>query len=449
MVSWPNLQGALVEFELSSRSNNSNRDTDDVRNACSLSSGLIVQHLTTTIACLILAFLRSWALTLVILSAVPLLMIIQGLSQSLASPLIFAERHSISVSATLVERCLTAISTVKAFNAQPFEHARAVKSFNTLCNKATKLIQVWGVTSGVAHFVMMCMFVQGFWFGSKLVRDGKISAGDVMAVFWACLIATSNLQMCIPHSITLAKGKFAMASLLTLASETMPPPPAHEPTTPATATTTTVVSCRKPFRNLRKITPTRCHGEFAVHDVSFAYPSRPSIPVLSDVSLYLPAREMTFIVGSSGSGKSTVAQLLLRMYDADQGYLTLDEQDIMYLDETWVRNKVMGVTQSTCVLLEGKTVFENVACCVPDRVVTREEVEEACRAALIHDFVRDLPRGYDTLLGGAGGGVSLSGGQRQRLAFARARLRNPEVLILGKPQPSASPCSSLLIILCR
>ncbi|KAJ2933006.1 hypothetical protein H1R20_g4086, partial [Candolleomyces eurysporus] len=412
------------------------RDTDDVRHASSLASGLLVQHLTTTITCLILAFIRSWALTLVILSAVPLLMIIQAFSQSFATPLLFEERHSISVSATIIERCLTAITTVKAFNAQPHEFVRAEKSFDTMKLKAKRLSSVWGFTSGLAHFVMMGMFVQGFWFGSKLVRDGTVTPGDVMAVFWACLIATSNLQMCIPHSITLAKGKTAMASLMS------PRCGFGSPT--SSPSCATCVS--KPFRNLRKIKPTRCYGELALHNVSFAYPTRSSVPVLQDVSLYLPARETTFIVGSSGSGKSTVAQLLLRMYDAtERGYVSLDEQDVLYLDEDWVRSKVMGVTQSTCVLLEGRTVFENIACSVPDRVVTREEVEEACRAALIHEFVRDLPQGYDTVLGGSGGGVSLSGGQRQRLAFARARLRNPEVLILDEATSALDATSRILV----
>jgi hypothetical protein len=73
---------------------------------------------------------------------------------------------------------------------------------------------VWGFTSGIAQFVLMAMFVQAFWFGSKLVRENKIEPGDVMAVFWACLIATSNLQMCIPQFIVFSKGKFAIADLL-------------------------------------------------------------------------------------------------------------------------------------------------------------------------------------------------------------------------------------------
>ncbi|KAJ2913175.1 hypothetical protein MD484_g7239, partial [Candolleomyces efflorescens] len=427
------------------------RDTDDVRHASSLASGLLIQHLTTTLTCLILAFLRSWALTLVILSAVPLLVLIQAISQSFATPLLLQERTSISVSATIIDRCLNAITTIKAFNAQPTETARADRSFETMKLKAKRLSGVWGFTSGLAHFVMMGMFVQGFWFGSKLVREGKVSPGDVMAVFWACLIATSNLQMCIPHSITMAKGKEAMASLMSLAgdepsSHPSHPPPAQgagvppspkspssistgkftsTPTTamlsPATKLTPPKNPKTTPFRHLRKITPARCYGELALHNITFAYPTRPSVPVLEDVSLYLPAREMTFIVGSSGSGKSTVAQLLLRMYDVSSsssgdkgnanangngngqsnGYLTLDEQDVTYLDVPWVRSKIMGITQSTCVILEGRTFFENIACAT-ERPVSKEEVEEACRAALIHEFVRDLPGGYETVLGGGG-----------------------------------------------
>ena len=397
--------------------------------ASSLASGMLIQYLTTCIACLVLAFMRSWSLTLVILSAVPVLMIVQALSQAFANPLLSAEREQTGVSATIIDRAISAIATVKAFNATTYENSRATHSFNNLKSAATKLNLVWGFTSGMAQFIMMAMFVQGFWFGAKLVREHSVGAGDVMAVFWACLIATSNLQMCIPQFIVLAKGKFAMSALLGVVGDSK-----HPPTTPSLSSSPTASTHRT--HHLRKITHSKCCGELALHNVSFSYPSRPTIPVLTDVSLFLPANEMTFIVGSSGSGKSTIAQLLLRMYDPREGVVTLDETDMRFLDEEWMKGHVAGVGQqgaSGVVILDGKTLFENVAigARLLDGEVEKGDVEEACRAALMHEFIRDLPLGYETILGG-GAGVGLSGGQKQRLSIARARLRNPTVLILGK-----------------
>ena len=114
--------------------------------------------------------------------------------------------------------------------------------------------------------------------------------------------------------------------------------------------------------------------------------------------------------------------------------MTLDERDIRFLDEEWMKGQVAGVGQQGAagvVVLDGKSLFENVAMGARgEQVVGMGQVEEACRAALMHEFVRDFPLGYDTILGG-GSGVGLSGGQKQRLSIARAKLRNPTVLILG------------------
>jgi ATP-binding cassette subfamily B (MDR/TAP) protein 1 len=316
--------------------------------ASSLASGMLLQYLTTCIACLILAFMRSWSLTLVILSAVPILMFVQALSQTFANPLLSAERDQTGLSATIIDRAISAISTVKVFNAIPYETSRANQSFNNLKSAAIKLNFVWGLTSGMAQFVMMAMFVQGFWFGAKLVRENKVAAGDVMAVFWACLIAASNLQMCIPQFIVLAKGKFAIAALLGVVADSKPSPPSS----PISA------KFSRKIHPLRKIRPSKCSGELALNNVSFAYPSRPTLSVLKDVSLFLPANETTFIVGSSGSGKSTIAQLLLRMYDPQDGVVTLDERDMRFLDEEWMKGHVAGVGQqgaSGVVILDGKT----------------------------------------------------------------------------------------------
>jgi ATP-binding cassette subfamily B (MDR/TAP) protein 1 len=413
---------------------------------------MIIQYLTTCIACLILAFMRSWALTLVILSAVPLLILCEAISQSLANPLLAQEREQTAIAATIIDRAIAAIATVKAFNAAEMENQRANDSFLRLEKVATMLTRVWSAISAIAEFVSMAMFVQAFWFGAKLVREGKCSGGDVMAVFWACLIATINFQMCIPLFISLTKGKFAMVALLTLVvgggdpSPSLPPSDAHhyQISPMSSNSSSTVVLRARKSRTLRKIKPARCYGELALHNVAFAYPSLPTVPVLSDVSLFLPANETTFIVGSSGSGKSTIAQLLLRMYEPQQGTISLDGQDVRFLDEAWMRENVAGVGQqgaSGVVILDGKSVFENVAMGLwgyCDREVTRKEVEEACKVALVHEFVRDLPEGYDTLLGG-GVGVGLSGGQKQRLSIARAKLRNPAVLILGEAAVALLP----------
>ena len=391
--------------------------------ASSLASGFIIQYLTTSITCLILAFVQSWSLTLIILSAVPVLVVIQTASQIFAGAHLTVERATTATAATLVDRAVAAIATVKAFNAETHEQETIGRVLDAMQTAANKCITVWGITSSLGQFVMMAMFVQAFWFGSKLVRDGSISPGTVMAVFWACLIATSNLQMCIPQIIVLSKGKFSMAALLALVESA-----------PASPSSANPKLARRPAR-IRKIVPGRCHGEFELDGVTFAYPSRPTMPVLQDVSIFLPSNETSFIVGGSGSGKSTIAQLLLRMYATTKGSIRFDDQDVNYLDEDWMRSHVAAISQG-CILFD-MTVHENVAMGLAypgsqrsPEDVTRAEVEAVCRAALMHEFVRDLPEGYDTRLGN--GGANLSGGQKQRLAIARALLRNPTVLILGE-----------------
>ncbi|KAJ7632730.1 P-loop containing nucleoside triphosphate hydrolase protein [Roridomyces roridus] len=416
------------------------RETDDVREASSLASGRLVQYLTTCITCLVLGFVRSWALTLVILSAVPVLVVIQTLSQIFAGPLLNVERSITAGAATQVDRAVASISTVKAFNAALYELTNLGSSLDRMAVATKKLNAVWAMSSGGAQFVMMGMFVQGFWFGSKLVKEGKISPGDVMAVFWACLIATSNLQMCIPQFISLAKGKFAMVSLLSLVDNDDDDNFGDATLTPDLKSPSTR-SFRKRGNRLRKIRPARCAGEFALHNISFAYPSRPTVPVLQDVSLFLPAYETTFIVGSSGSGKSTIAHLLLGLYTPQAGEIELDDQDIKFIDEKWRRQHVAGVEQG-CILFD-MSVFDNVALGAGGRSVTQEEVEMACVSALMHEFVRDLPDAYDTMLGT--NGASLSGGQMQRLAIARARLRDPTVLILDEATSALDPTSRILV----
>ena len=165
-------------------------------------------------------------------------------------------------------------------------------------------------------------------------------------------------------------------------------------------------------------------GDVRFNDVSFAYNENEE--VLSHVSFEVKPGEMIAFVGPSGAGKSTVASLLPRFYDATNGSITIDGQDIRKVTLDSLREQVGIVPQET-VLFNG-SVYDNILYGRLD--ATREEVEAAAKAANAHDFIMQLPNGYETMLGDRG--MNISGGQRQRISIARAILKNPQILILDE-----------------
>ncbi|KAK7019425.1 ATP-dependent permease [Paramarasmius palmivorus] len=219
---------------------------------------------------------------------------------------------------------------------------------------------------------------------------------------------------------------------------------------------------------MRKINPNGpVKGEMTLHDVSFSYPGSEGnkTQALKDIELFIPAGETTFLVGASGSGKSSLAGLLAGYYAPENGQILLDDQDLAYLDESYIREHVGVVSQGVPPILPGESIHFNIAIGLPQNQeqVTRAQVVDACRAALLHDFIRDLPDGYDTILGAppmaseekpiefeggvsASGGVYLSPGQLQRLSLARAYLRNPPVLILDEPTSALDPVGRELVM---
>ena len=168
-------------------------------------------------------------------------------------------------------------------------------------------------------------------------------------------------------------------------------------------------------------------------DVTFAYPARPEVPVLSGVSLEIRPGQQTALVGASGSGKTTVAALLFRHYDPREGEVLVDGVSLRRWDTRWLHARMAMVAQAP--LLFDTTVRNNIlyGC---RREVPQAEMEEAAKIANAHEYISKLPCGYDTHVGGQGGMGQLSGGQQQRLSIARCVVLQPRILVLDEATSS-------------
>jgi ATP-binding cassette subfamily B (MDR/TAP) protein 1 len=196
-----------------------------------------------------------------------------------------------------------------------------------------------------------------------------------------------------------------------------------------------VKAAARDFDRLYRLPSTTCEsdgtlrfpisGHVHFDRVAFSYPARPDVPILTDVSFTLTPGECVAIVGPSGSGKSTITALLQRLYEPSSGSVRIDKWDLASADVKWLRNHIAIVSQSADLF--DASVADNIAY---GSEVPIGEIHRAAKAANIHDFIQDLPEGYDTHLGE--NASLISGGQAQRLQIARALVRRSNILILDE-----------------
>ncbi|KKY15702.1 putative abc a-pheromone efflux pump [Phaeomoniella chlamydospora] len=371
--------------------------------------GFVAQNIISSLASLGVAFYYSWKLTMVTMSTVPIAFIVLGLLSTLIHPSMRDQDAQLNYAAKCAHSALISIGVVKGFNAQEHEAQHYSMYVKQAAAYYRKQAHSNAVQMGFVRVFTLAMFVQGYWYGHHLVAEHALSFADVTTTFWACLLATKAFEEILPQMLVLERGRAAGMSLKTLL-EQVTKEPVREP-------------------SQRGKTPKFCDGDIEFRNVSFAYPSRPEHLVLATSRFFFPAGETTFLAGKSGSGKSTVGNLIMRFYEPTSGQIFIDATDIAELDTNWLRNNVTLVQQQSQLFKE--TILRNIAFGRHEyHSVTLEEMKICLELANLQDTVTHLPQGADTLVGTSG--AALSGGQRQRVAIARARLRDTPILILDE-----------------
>ena len=327
-------------------------------------------------------------------------------------------QEKIAESNVIVGEALTGITNVKTFTNENYEVAKY--------DKISDSIREFGLKYGIFRGLFFS-FVMVFVFGS------------IFFILWQMLFALK-----VEHTITpQAFGTFMMLSLFVAGSLGGLPEQIASIQRALGATDRVFELIDGEIENidfLKENTPAKqTKGEIEFSSVSFNYPSRPDFKVLQDISFKAEAGQTVALVGSSGSGKTTIASLILRFYDPINGSILIDGLDSRSISLTELRKQIALVPQD--VILFAGTIRDNIAYGKPN--ATDLEVEEAARKANALDFIISFPDQFKTLVGERG--IQLSGGQRQRIAIARAVLKNPSILILDEATSSLDSESEHLV----
>ncbi len=393
-------------------------DTTQIKSAVGATASVALRNLMMGLGALAMMVITSPKLSGLVIAAIPLIVLpLVAFGRSV-------RRRSRAAQDTLAEATAYASEQIGAPRAmQSFTAEASVRSrFSAAVDKAYAAAQssvlARAVLTFFAIFTIFSSVVAVLWFGSRDVLSGAMTPGTLGQFLLYSVFAAGALGALSEVWGELSQASGAAERLTEILAEQ---PAIAAPVNP-------------------KALPEPPQGRIAFDRVSFAYPARPDLPALENLSFAIEPGETVAIVGPSGAGKSTVFQLIERFYDPKSGTISVDGVDIRDVDPVSLRKRIAMVPQDVTIF--AATVAENIAFGQTGGA-NRQQIEQAAHDAQAAEFIDKMAKGYDTQVGERG--VTLSGGQRQRIAIARAILRNAPILLLDEATSALDAESETLV----
>lgn len=393
---------SMHEFNKFGASTLLTRTTNDIvqiQTATVLMIVMIGNAVFTSIGGAFLAYAQDRQLSTILFVVLPIVAIVIFIITKLVVPLFSVVQVEIDKITRVVRENLTGIRVIRAFNRVDHEKARFQKANADVTNTYIRVNRIMAVLMPSMMLLLNLVTVAVIWFGSKRIDMGNLEIGPMLAFMQYALQIMIALLMFTMLFIVLPRSAAASDRVMAVL-ETKP-----EIVDPVDV----------------RVIPA-AEGRVQFEDVSFSYEGGEEA-ALSHISFEAESGETTAIIGSTGSGKSTVVNLIPRFYDVTEGRVLVDDVDVRKYPQQELRSRI-GFVPQRAVLFTG-TIAENIRYGKPD--ATDEEVRHAAEVAQAAEFIETMPEGYDTLL--SEGGLNLSGGQKQRLAIARALVRHPEIYV--------------------
>jgi ATP-binding cassette, subfamily B, bacterial len=375
--------------------------------------GLVVDVITLAGMAGVMFYL-NWRFTLLALSITPLLFAVSYFYTRRSKDASRDVRRKEGEIVSLLQEVLSAIGVVKAFGREEYELQRLEQESAESVHLALRARSLKAKLSPLVGIVVSLGTALVLWYGGKLVVGGVLSAGSLVVFIWYLGKMYKPMQDFAKMTDGFTKAAVGYERI----REVMETSPGVQD-----------------LPGARNAPPLQ--GEIVFDHVSFGYSA--DRPVLADITLRAQAGQMTALVGPTGSGKTTIAALMGRFYDPNSGKVSIDGTDIRDFEQKSLHDQISFVLQEN--ILFHASIWQNIAYGKPE--ATRDEVRRAAELANAHEFISDLPQGYDTMVGERG--VTMSGGQRQRIAIARAIIRDTPILIMDEPSSGLDAASEELV----